>query len=195
MEDFYKLLNIKSTAGNYSIALAYKKQIQKLIRSSSNDDSLIKIHRAYFILSHDYGKKVYDQLYGSEISGRGIKLSDRPINRYNEIINELLLEADKKLTPYIENFNQLKNSDLASPLIMLFLLKGLFYSNEGFSTITLSGFGGIMYSILGIATFIKFFQNHENNYLAAAIFISLMGLTIVTANFRAFIIEHLRKAL
>lgn len=195
MEDFYKLLKINSTAGNYSIASAYKKQMHKLIRSSSNVDSLFKVHRAYFILSHEYGKKVYDQLYGNKISGRGIKLSEGPINRYNEIIKELILEADKKLTPYIENSNELRNSDIDRPLVLLFLLKGLFYSNEGFSHIMLSGFGGIIYFILGIVNFIKFFQNHENNYLAGAIFISLMGLTIITANFRAFIVNHLRKAL
>lgn len=195
MEDFYKLLKINSTAGNYTIASGYKKQMRKLICSDSNDDSLIRIYRAYYVLSHEYGKKIYDQLYGSEISGRGIKLSERPINRYNEIINELLLEADKKLTPYIENSNELRNSDIDRPLVLLFLLKGLFYSIEGFSQIMLSGFGGIIYFILGIVNFIKFFQNHDNNYLAGAIFISLMGLTIVTANFRAFIVNHLRKAL
>lgn len=193
MDNLYEILNINFSANNFSIAYNYRKQMLKIINSANiNQDVLIKIHKAYFILSNEQGRKYYDLLLNSEINQKGIKLNESTIYKYEIILNELSEEGENNIKVYLEDIDELKRSDFRRPLFLVFLQKGLFFNIGGANLLTYTGFGGFVFCFLGISVFIRFFLNFDKRYLAAAIFISLMGLIILISSYRKFITEYMK---
>jgi hypothetical protein len=196
MEDYYKLLNLKPQSSNYRIAKKYKEKMRELLDSGSSSDvqdSMLKISRAYSVLGNEAGRKYYDMLYGSEISGKGIKLYEGTIRKYSEIVDMLSDEGAEIVKNHLDEEDG-TYIDLMEPLISLYLLKGLAHSIGG-GNIAFTGLGAILYSILGIYFFIKFVLFHNVGNLIGSLFLCLIGFTVLIVSYRGFAVSEIREIL
>ncbi len=197
MEDYYTLLNLKPQSSNYRIARKYKERMQELLYSESSTDvqeSILRISRAYSVLGNEAGRKYYDILYGSEISGKGMKLNESTIRKYTEVVDMLSDEGAEIVKKHLDERDGRINRNLRKTLINLYLKKGLFRS-IGIANIILTGFGGIVYSLFAIFYFIKLIINYEMLYLIAVLILSFLGITILTISYRKFAISEMREIL
>lgn len=192
MDDFYKLLKISPKASSYKIAITYKKKIAYLVNSSEkvlDIDNFIKINQAYFVLSNEQGRKFYDILYQCLIKN-ALHLNEQSILKYTSIVEDLAEEGVKKAKLWLENLDNLKDSDLIKPLFVLFLLQGLLSGNGGLS---LSGAGGIIFILASFSFVLKISKHFTYEYFALTIFLSLFGTIVLMSRYREFVVSKVAQ--
>ena len=197
IEDYYKILNLRSNAGQFKIAIHYLKLVNSnyhMINNKTNKECFFRVNIAIEILRNEATRKYYNIIY-NETRNNTLDENNPEIQKYLKIVNKAVSIGKYKANLLLTDSEYRKQSGkIQSPII--FWLNFLVYLNPGrillhkYITIPILD---LTYIIFGLMLIFSQIENFNSEYLIIGIIISLFGISTLYLNFEKYIFDMVKR--